>query len=312
MRTQHKFAVALLSLTLIACGNTGSNIQDATPAAIALTGDPSVAVGENTRVTSIVKNATGQTVSADVTYTSDQPNVIDVDASGNLIIKRLNAINQPVTIAAAVGKISKSMQIRSYGVEMALGTHVRSYAPDAEPGLTIIARYRPESASTAKMPLTITTPTGYQLTEDLRSDVGRTWLFFALSPDAKYPDGTYTLTYSMSGKTFTTADTITERNAVLGFIKEPTIEVGDSLVKANGTPAPSAEYFYGDFYRADAAVDTYQGAALPAKFAKPVWKSGETYYINIRSLSDNIDNFSTVLARRVRASTTYIGSITVK
>ncbi|CAM3399673.1 hypothetical protein DESA109040_11110 [Deinococcus saxicola] len=78
----------LLPAALSVCGGGDSA---PTAATLELTGGTSLVIGAPAQLSAVLRGASGQALPTQVTYTSSQPNVIEVDAAGDLRIKRLTA-----------------------------------------------------------------------------------------------------------------------------------------------------------------------------------------------------------------------------
>ncbi|WP_170131144.1 fibronectin type III domain-containing protein [Deinococcus yavapaiensis] len=93
-----------------------------------LSGTNNLKINEPSQLTAVAKDASGNVLTGKTfSFTSSNPDVVTVDANGNVTANRLTSDNTPVTITASVdGKTSNQFNVTTYGLEFAVGTFNRS------------------------------------------------------------------------------------------------------------------------------------------------------------------------------------------
>lgn len=81
-----------------------------------------VEIGQSVLLFTEAKDAAGQRLTAALTFTSSQPDVVSVTADGRLYVNRLNVKGQPVTVTVRAGEQTDSIQVTTYGLDLRGGT----------------------------------------------------------------------------------------------------------------------------------------------------------------------------------------------
>ncbi len=311
-------AALLLAGLLSACA--GGEPQPPAPASIALIGDASVVVGETPRLSAVVRDAGGNELPVPVTYTSSQPQVIEVDDAGTLTVKRLSATGKPVVITASAGNQRATLNVHTSGLELALGTYVwNTQKPGDPPGLFMAVRYRPETGKTQASTFMVETPGGEALSCPLFVDDTTGWCWWALPDAARFPDGEYQASLIQEEVTYTTRASLDGREGPLGFVNQPSVDTAGRQVTFAGEPPAGTKRLFsyirgagvaGDRIRGDHA-DAVFANALPATLAVGPGVAPETYAAWITAMTGNLDSFAEVLPERLDASASYAGQVTL-
>ncbi|PYE51048.1 Ig-like domain-containing protein [Deinococcus yavapaiensis] len=211
MRTGIKAAaptgLLVLTLTLAAC-NTGPTTP--TPSSIDLTGTPAsnkAKVNGTYDLDATVKGTDGTTIpSATVTWTSSDTNVATVDANGVVTIKKLG--DTSVTITASTGSVTRSVQLDTYGLDLAVGTYNLAVTDTPTIFGTIFAKVRrPDgTAPTPAAAVTLTGPTGWNNNQTVTLNVPAINLpnktFTAATYASPAVAGTYRATTTINGEVY--------------------------------------------------------------------------------------------------------------
>ncbi|WP_188903736.1 hypothetical protein [Deinococcus aerophilus] len=277
-------------------------------------------IGETPRFNAVVRDAGGNEMAAAVTYTSSQPQVIEVDDEGVLTVKRLSAAGKPVVITASAGTQRDSLNVSTFGLEMALGTYVwNTQKPEDSPGLFMAVRYRPESGKTQASTFTVETPGSEQLSCPLFVDDTTGWCWWALPDATRFPNGEYQASLFQNGVTYTTRASLDTREGLLGFVAQPSVSTADRQVTFVGEPPAGTQRLFsyikgpgvvGDQIRGDQA-DAVFANALPATLNVGSGVAANTYAAWITAMTGNLDSFAEVLPERLNASATYAGEVTL-
>lgn len=331
-------AVFVLSVLLSACGG------ESTPAVaeLALTGKTSVAVGVPESLTAVLRDVSGKSIAGTVTYTSDQPGVIEVDAQGKLTVKRLSATGKPVTVTASAGSQKATLKIATYGLELAVGSYVWSTQPaEVAPGRFIAVRYRPESGSTQASTFTVTIPGGQS--EPLQcglslNDVNG-WCWWSLPIGTKYPAGEYRASLIQNGVTYTTTALVPTSGGTLAFVAAAKATVNARNVTFAGAVPAAGRWIYSyvanerveasgligsrihapqrlssqaePLAAGNLAVSVYS-TVLPAQLQVGAGVPAGTYDTWITAMSGNLSSFAEVLPEQFNVSATFAGQVALK
>ncbi|CAM4155954.1 hypothetical protein [Deinococcus marmoris] len=329
-------AALVLTALLSACGGGGS-----TPAVttLELTGGTSLAIGAPAQLNAVLRDGGGQALPSQVTYTSSQPNVMEVDAAGNLKIKRLTATDQPVEITASAGDKTATLVVSTYGLELAVGTYVWNLQPfGAAPGRFIAVRYRPESGQSQASTFTVTAPGNETLSCDLSPKNVNNWCWWALPDAKKYPAGEYRAGLVQNGVTYATTATLPQPGATLGFVDGGAATVSQRAVTFAGKRPADAKWLYS--YVANRRLETSslgsrhtdQSAVLRGQAEQPenplavsVYSTALPTTLNIgtavasgkyetwiTAMSGDLSSFAEVLPEQFDVSATFGGEVTLK
>jgi hypothetical protein len=311
-------AALVLAGLLSACA--GGEPPPPAPASLSLTGAPSVVIGETPRLSAVVRDAGGNAMSIPVTYTSSQPQVVEVDDGGLLTVKRLSATGKPVVITASAGNQRATLNVHTSGLELALGTYVwNTQKPGDRPGLFMAVRYRPESGKTQASTFMVETPGGESLSCPLFVDDTTGWCWWALPDATRFPNGEYQASLVQEGVTYTTRASLDSREGLLGFVNQPSVNtVGRQVTFAGQAPAGTRRLFSyikgagvaGDRIRGDQA-DAVFANVLPTTLAVGPGVAPQTYAAWITAMTGNLDSFAEVLPERLDASASYAGEVTL-
>jgi Bacterial Ig-like domain (group 2) len=158
--------LSLLTLTLAACGGTGSVVPAVTGLTIGSVAAP-VKVGDTLQLSATSTRADGSTVPASiVTYTSSNPQAVSVSSTGVITARHLTVTGQPVTVTATSGGLSSSVSVTTYGLDVATGTYVqynaagnRALGADGQPEpvtTLVLASFRDAAGQPAPTDSTVT------------------------------------------------------------------------------------------------------------------------------------------------------------
>ncbi len=325
----------LLTAVLSACGG-----DTAPAAALELNGATSMVVGAPSSLTAVVRDGSGNVVNSAVTYTSSQPDVIAVDAQGNLTVKRLTATDRPVELMASAGGRSASLMVSTYGVELAVGTYVWNLqAAGAAPGRFIVVRYRPESAAgeIQASTYTVSAPGGESLTCSLSQNAIERACWWAETDAAKYPAGEYRASLVQNGVTYATTASLPDPGAVLGFVKGATASTSGREVTFAGEVPAQAGWLYAYVSKRRLETSSLVGAqggavvrgqeidqqadplnvsvyatTLPTTVKVGTSVPAGDYEGWVTAMSGNLSSFDTVLPEQFNVSATFGGTVTLR
>lgn len=217
----------LLSLALTACG--GGDTDTTPQTGLTLSGDTFIEIGKSAAVT--LKDSNGNPITSGVSYSSDQPNVVAVDSAGNLTVKHLTATDKPVTITATANGKNAALQVKTFGLEMSVGSYVSSYSPSAT--TYIATRYRSTGANVRYAPITITSPSG---STDNCTATGRNATEVACVHYLSVPPSAGIFTASMtSGSLKASASTsFSDLNARLPLVTNPSVKLNGRTATCSG------------------------------------------------------------------------------
>lgn len=312
MKTQYGIALfTALTLALTACG--GPSTPDV--ASVSLTGNSSVAVGAAAQVTATPKDASGNAISTSVTYTSDQPNVIAVDNSGNLTVRRLTATDKPVTITATAGGKSATLQVTTYGLELALGTNnILGRDTATQPGLYAIARFRTSSGNMIAGTLKVQSPTaGSSFTCTIEGGYAEDWCGWSNSNTTNFPNGIYTATLTQGSITYTTSATISDRSNVLTPIQSAAVLANGRVLTFSGQIPSGTAAIYGYIYNSAKNIGEFSKASTssPIIYTPSNAMIAGQYATYIYSRSFNGDDYTKVLPDQVNRAIAPTGNVTL-
>ncbi|AZI41931.1 hypothetical protein EHF33_03505 [Deinococcus psychrotolerans] len=238
-----------LSLLLAAC-STPTPPPTPTTASISIDGPAALKIGEDKTIAASAKSSSGVILSGHTfTWTSSAPNVVDVDASGKLTVKRLSV--SPVTLTASDGGKSGTLTVTTYGLELTMGTFNFSPAtPDAEIGISALVKFRgPGSSIGGTNVVKITGPT-VLTNANLKigpSTTNQDYSYY-LAGSVKPVSGLYAATIIVDNVTYTSSDTL-DGASVLGGFQNGNIKFTDSKnYTLNGKFASEAKYYREVFY----------------------------------------------------------------
>lgn len=308
----------LLSALLGACGGEPTPVISV----LELTGDTSVAVGTPGNLKTVLRDASGNVIAGTVTYTSDQPGVIEVDAQGKLTVKRLSAAGKPVAVTASAGDKRVTLKISTYGLELAVGNYVWNTQPaGAAPGRFIAVRYRPESGKTQASTFTVTVPGGQSepLNCGLSLNDVNGWCWWSLPIGTKYPAGEYRASLLQNGVTYATTALLQRPREVLAFVAgaKATVNTRDVTFSGGLPPASRWIYSYVASSRAENQTDgevvaSAYSTALPTTLKVGPQKTSRTYDTWVTAMSGNLSSFAEVLPEQFNVSATFAGQITLQ
>lgn len=330
-------AALLLTAVLSACGGGASS-----PATLDLEveGGTSLAVGAPARLTAVLRGPGGEPRPAAVTYTSSQPGVIGVDAQGQLTVKRLTATGRPVQLTASADGRRATLEVSTYGLELAVGTYVWNLqAQGAAPGRFVAVRYRPEreDAGVQAATYTVTAPGDERLTCALSQNAVERFCWWAETDAARYPAGEYRARLTQHGVTYTATASLPEPGALLGFVNGATATLEGRAVTFAGQVPAHAGWLYaylgkprlataalaGPRLRGSAvvrgqgqagdpqAVSVY-ATTLPATLNVGAAVPAGTYNTWITAMSGDLSSFDEVLPEQFNVSATFGGAVTLR
>lgn len=328
-------AAVFLTAVLGACGGVSP-----TSATLALEGQASVAVGAPASVAAALRDAGGNLLpAAAVTYTSSQPSVIEVDAQGQLTVKRLTATNRPVDITASADGRTATLAVSTYGLELAVGTYVWNLQPaGATPGRFVAVRYRPESGEAEASTYTVTAPGNETLTCPLSQNAVERSCWWALPDATRYPVGDYRATLAQNGVTYETTASLPAPESVLGFVDGATATGNQRNVTFAGEVPANAGWLYAYVSRGRVETSSLQGprlggtvvrgqvaaqaddplavsvyaTALPTTLQVGASVPAGAYEGWITAMSGNLASFDEVLPEQFNVSATFGGMVTLK
>jgi Bacterial Ig-like domain (group 2) len=208
--------LSLLTLTLAACGGTGSIVPAITGLTVSSVTAP-VKVGDTLQLSVTNTRADGSTVPASgVLYTSSNPQAVSVNGEGLITARHLTVTEQPVTITAISGGLTSRVTVTTYGLDVVTGTYVTYNADGSRrstDGVTpdpvrqfIVGRYRDAAGQAA--------PAGSTYT--VGSEAARTLLnsdFIAIRP---LDSAALSVTVSVGGTTYAQTITAPNPNRLIG------------------------------------------------------------------------------------------------
>ena len=328
----------LLTAVLSACG--GGTAPPA--AALELNGATSLSVGAPSSLSAVVRDVSGNVLNSAVTYTSSQPDVIAVDAQGNLTVKRLTATDRPVELTASAGGRSASLMVSTYGLELAVGTYVWNLqAAGARPGRFIVVRYRPESAADEiqASTYTVSAPGGESLSCSLSQNAIERACWWAEADATKYPAGEYRASLVQNGVIYETTASLPDPGAVLGFVNGATASTSGREVTFAGEVPVQAGWLYAYVSKRRLETSSLAGPSLPgsavlrsqglnqgtdplnvsvyATTLPTTLKVGSAvpagnYEGWITAMSGNLSSFNEVLPEQFNVSATFGGAVTLR
>lgn len=295
MRKLLPLALGLTAL-LAACGGPTPTLGS-----IDLVGnDTTLAVGAPAKVTPTLKDTSGNTMTTTVTYTSSQPDVVAVDAQGNLTVKRLTATDKPVTITATAGGKSATLQVTTYGLELAVGT--ANSPVNTTPGVFAVTRFRPESGTIPNATITLTAPTGKTDTCSMTASSNTIHICrYVFWSRTEFTVGNYTATITANGVKYNATANLADLNTKLPLPTNVSFTVSGRMITANATPVPGA-----GLYRATLSNDTttwgWLKTSLPITMQLDTDIPAGSYSTSLWAYSSNFANPSEVLPAYVNAS----------
>lgn len=302
------------ALLLGSCNPNGGNTPSGKPVGnITLTGDNTLEVGKDAKVTPSVTDTDGKAITAQVTYTSDQPNVIAVDNAGNLTVKRLTATDKPVTITATAGDKSATFQITTYGLEMALGTYNWSYRKaDEQPGVYVTTRFRPESGKTVVGELTIKSPNESK-TRKIEPDNTSDSHDSIFTGGSKFPAGEYTAILNQGKKQYTAKAIINSVDEIISLFTDATTKVTGRNITISGTMPNNAKSVMVFIVKEDdRSIGNYwKSASLPITIKAPDKYTAGKYNVQVALFSTDYTNYNEILPEVIHRSTTFLEKITL-
>ncbi len=328
-------AVLFLTAVLSACGGAPSSSTT-----LDLEGQTSLAVGAPASLTATLRGLSGNALFTTATYTSSQPDVIAVDAQGQLTVKRLTATDRPVVLTASAEGKRATLMVSTYGLELAVGTYVWNLQrPEAKPGRFVAVRYRPESGESQASTFTVIAPNDENLTCTLFVKDTNGWCWWALPDATKYPAGEYRASLPQNGVTYETTASLPAPEAVLDFVKGATASGNGREVTFSGEVPANSGWLYA--YVGNRRLETSslagqrmgsgavlrgQGAAqsddpmavsvyatgLPTTLQVGAAVPAGAYEGWITAMSGNLASFDEVLPEQFNVSATFGGTVTLK
>ncbi|GGL67524.1 hypothetical protein GCM10010840_01910 [Deinococcus aerolatus] len=328
-------AALFLTAVLSACGGAPS-----TSATLDLAGQTSLAVGAPASLTATLRGPSGNALPTTATYTSSQPDVIAVDAQGQLTVKRLTATDRPVVLTASADGRQAALAVSTYGLELAVGTYVWNLQPaGATPGRFVAVRYRPESGEAQASTYTVTAPGNETLTCALSQNAVERACWWALPDASKYPAGEYRASLPQNGVSYETTASLPAPEAVLDFVKGPTASGNGRDVTFSGEVPANSRWLYayvgnrrletsslagqrmgsGPVLRGQVAAQSddpmavsVYATALPTTLQVGAAVPAGAYEGWITAMSGNLASFEEVLPEQFNVSATFGGTVTLK
>ncbi|WP_161883457.1 Ig-like domain-containing protein [Deinococcus alpinitundrae] len=305
-----------LSLLLAAC-NTPT--PPPTTASISIDGPATLKIGEDKTLTASAKSNSGTVLSGHTfTWTSSAPNVVAVDASGKLTVKRLSA--SPVTLTATDGGKSGTLSVTTYGLELTMGTI--NYLPgttDARIGTAALVKFRgPGNSIGGTNAVQLTGPADVNV---FNLEIGplttNEYYSFNYAGSIKPVSGSYSATATIDGITYTSSN-ILNSASVLGAFKNGKVQFTNSKdYTISGEFSSGTKSFRESFYNTtDPAADPIVFAIdaipdLPVSYTSSVALSKATYSPYIDSFTLEPGNFTTLTPEVFNISITSLPDVTV-
>jgi hypothetical protein len=233
----------ILTLTTTACPTSPSNpTPTSTVATVTVTGPSNggLQLGEATTLTASAQDSSGKVIAAKTfAWTSSDPTVASVDASGVVTAKRFGS----VTFQARVDGISgSSSSLKTYGLEAAGGTTIT--AGSSQVNTALLLRFRDASgggANAAQSSLSLRGPLGWnggnpytflQFFDGVSSYVVR-------PPGVKPLSGAYTLNATIGGRAYRASFALADATQTLATPANLTLSnLSVSSVTASWTAVP--------------------------------------------------------------------------
>lgn len=301
---------ATLSLVLASCGDT-TTPTPASVGSIELSIADQLKVGDAAKATATVKSTTGEVMTSKVTYSSDQPNVIAVDENGSLTIKRLTATDKPVTITATVDGKTATKQVKTYGMEMALGTHALIEGVK-KVGIEVTIRVRPPEGTSNIKTVTLIPANGKKVifpkinAKSVVSFILMDESDFSLTSPMTVEVSDDLQSYTASGKIpnpeYTIPETVTTKPVGSG-----------KSFSFNYKPSPEVKSYYitSDF-KTKSPTTTMGNGTISFKFSDDTPSGEKKIYLTTSDFIFGKDLFENVLPNQVNATEIFIGTVNVQ
>lgn len=246
----------------------------------------------------------GRPFPAKPTFTSSDPNIVTVSADGTLTVKHLNV--KPVTLTATENGKSATLNIDTYGLDVAGGTYLNSHNSSA-PGYVFILAYRDANGDPLKdqAVFNIQGPAafnyGVPIVRPMEKGTTVQSYSWKINPSVPVMTGKYMASGVVAGvmysKTFTIdATQVQERPSDIN------VKFDAFKYTATGTPPTGSPLVYGelfldtdpggvgdlDFNKRIGYVANFGELPITGEFNPPL--TGGTYYIGVFSESYHEEN----------------------
>ncbi|GGL12259.1 hypothetical protein [Deinococcus radiotolerans] len=229
-------ALPALTALLTACGGSAP-----TPTYTLSVNVPAhLEVGESTQLAFTVRNSQGEPVTGQaVTWTSSDPQMVSVTAAGQATARHLSLSRKKVTLTARLASgAAASADVNTYGIDVALGVH-RDFLGGAERLSLAVSPVRFQrmdgTGLSADATCTYTGPVGAPLPPVcLVRAAPPGSAGYAYVPSAPAQAGTYGVTFTLDGQTYTRTQVIDPAQA-LPFVQNLKVTVSGATLGATGT-----------------------------------------------------------------------------
>jgi len=314
-----KTFIPILGLSLLLAACSTPTPPTPTTASISIDGPATLKIGEDKTLTASAKSSSGGVLSGHTfIWTSSAPNVVAVDASGKLTVKRLSA--SPVTLTATDGGKSGTLSVTTYGLELTMGTiNYLPSAANARLGTAALVKFRgPGNSISGTNDVKITGP---GILTDTSLPIGPTTTnedyYYYFDSSEKAVNGLYNAVVTVNGVTYTSSSTLNSAS-VLGGFQNGSIQFTDAKnYTLNGKFASEAKYYTEVFYNqtdtsADPTaltIDTIPN--LPISYTLTTGLPKATYIPYIDSFTLQPNDFTTLTPEAFNVSRTQLPSITI-
>lgn len=220
-----------LGLTALLASCTTTNTPE-TDNNITVTGASTIAIGQTKALSAVGGNVAG---GGTVTWTSSDPELISVDASGKITAHHfsLEAAKKTVTITATSGDKTGTATIMPYGLDISCGTYVNSLAPEAK--IAFYTRFRMSDGSNigASTNYQVTGPGGFNEGKTIQGMVFKSSSAGSLYGGTSAVTGTYNASLTVAGVNYTDTCAL-DAKRVLGTIGTPVVTVTGNKASFSG------------------------------------------------------------------------------